>query len=114
MVCIFAAAQESVKRACFNTFWFSHHFFILFWGMLLIHGPRFWIWSAVPLVVYFVGRVQRARWTVDKVILEEVVIEPPNVVKLVLRNGHDVAGKYDLFRFDYPLPHMHYPRTRWP
>ena len=89
MVFMYSAAQESVKRGCFNSFWFSHHLFCVFWGCLLIHGPRFWYWSIVPLFAYFYGRVQRDRSQVDKVVLEEVVIEPPNVIKLVMRNQLD-------------------------
>lgn len=79
MIMMYSAGQESVKRGCFNSFWFSHHLFCVFWGCLLIHGPRFWYWSCVPLFAYFYGRIQRDRSQVDKVILEEVVIEPPNV-----------------------------------
>ena len=95
-----SAAQESVKRGCFNSFWFSHHLFCVFWGCLLIHGPRFWYWSIVPLFFYFYGRVQRDRSQVDKVILEEVVIEPPNVIKLVMRNQKIVAtGDRTLWKY---------------
>eukprot|EP01043_Picozoa_sp_COSAG02_P006397 COSAG02_NODE_181_length_30783_cov_53.060520_24_plen_1137_part_00 len=91
MICMYSAAQESVKRGCFNSFWFSHHLFCVFWGCLLIHGPRFWYWSVVPLFAYFHGRIQRDRSQVDKVVLEEVVIEPPNVIKIVMRNQLDQA-----------------------
>ena len=45
----YSAAQESVKRQCFNTFWFSHHLFYLFWGQLFIHGGVFWAWGCVPI-----------------------------------------------------------------
>jgi NADPH oxidase len=142
MVFIFSAAQESVKRACFNSFWFSHHLFVVFWLMLLIHGPRFWIWSCVPLVLYFFGRVKRASasfnkvrktpswprswanfsllwlcsyWNAwanlhllghltpfsPKVILEEVVIEPPNVIKLVMCNKYlSSTARHELFNYD--------------
>ena len=91
MVFMYSAAQESVKRDCFNSFWFSHHLFCVFWGCLLIHGPRFWYWSIVPLFAYFYGRIQRDRSQVDKVVLEEVVIEPPNVIKIVMRNRLEQA-----------------------
>ena len=105
MVCIFAAAQESVKRACFNTFWFSHHLFFLFWAQLLVHGGVFWIWSVLPVGMYIFGRVQRGRSTVQKVVLEEVVIEPPNVVKLVMCNKrNDATNQFQLFQYDSGAP----------
>ena len=57
-------------------------------------------WSIVPLFFYFYGRVQRDRSQVDKVILEEVVIEPPNVIKLVMRNQKIVAtGDRTLWKY---------------
>ena len=86
MVLMYSAGQESVKRDCFNAFWMSHHLFCVFWACLLIHGPIFYWFALAPLPLYFYGRIQRDRESVDKVYLEEVVIEPPNVIKLVMNN----------------------------
>jgi hypothetical protein len=101
MVLMYSAGQESVKRDCFNAFWMSHHLFCVFWACLLIHGPIFYWFALAPLPLYFYGRIQRDRESVDKVYLEEVVIEPPNVIKLVMNNrtvgnGDDrTLWKYD-------------------
>ena len=86
MVLMYAAAQESVKRDCFNSFWCSHHLFVVFWGALIIHGPIFYLFSIATLPLYFYGRYYRDKESTDKVVVEEVVIEPPGVIKIVMNN----------------------------
>ena len=54
-------------------------------------GNVFWFWSCVPLSMYFLGRLLRGRNTHLKATLEEVVIEPPNVIKLVIQNKYNQA-----------------------
>eukprot|EP01043_Picozoa_sp_COSAG02_P130359 COSAG02_NODE_68020_length_251_cov_1.026316_1_plen_60_part_10 len=52
------------------------------------------------MFAYFHGRIQRDRSQVDKVVLEEVVIEPPNVIKIVMRNRYDQAtGSRTLWKY---------------
>ena len=60
---IYSAATDVVRRALFRVFWLNHHWFVVFFGGLLIHGWEFWIWFLVisgPLyVAERVGRLCR-------------------------------------------------------
>merc|ERR1711916_425317 len=38
MVIMYSAAMSKVRKQCFELFWFSHHLFVVFFGILLIHG----------------------------------------------------------------------------
>lgn len=59
MFVIYTAANDEVKRAKFEIFWISHHFFALFYAALLLHGPVFYYWALIPIVLYLYER--RAR-----------------------------------------------------
>lgn len=59
MFFIFTAASDAVKRAQFEVFWFAHHFFGLYYVMLLLHGPVFYMWSLVPIALYAYERRRR-------------------------------------------------------
>jgi hypothetical protein len=61
MVIIYSGAQNRVKRAHYEIFFVSHHFFMLFFTMLLAHGPDFWAWSCIPVLLYTAERVYRSR-----------------------------------------------------
>ena len=97
-VLMYAAALENVRRACFNAFWFSHHLFVVFWACLLYHGPVFYIWSAFPLITYFASRVYRERAENTRVVVQEVVMLPPDMISLVMKNEGGEGG-YDMFEY---------------
>ena len=59
MIVIFSGAQDMVKRACYEIFWNSHHFFVLFFLCLLAHGRVFYQWLFVPLALYLAERIFR-------------------------------------------------------
>lgn len=51
MVLIYSSAVESVRRPYFEAFWFTHHLFIAWFILLIIHGSMstlepstFWAW----------------------------------------------------------------------
>jgi hypothetical protein len=53
MVLIYTSAMESVRRPYFEAFWFTHHLFIIWFGLLLAHGAMsnletttVWAWIA--------------------------------------------------------------------
>merc|ERR1711871_466146 len=99
MVVMYAAALETVRCDCFNCFWFSHHLFLVFWGCLLYHGPVFYIWSGIPLTAYFWSRYKRDQEIDCHVILQEMVLEPPNVVKLTMRN-EETDRRFDMWAYE--------------
>jgi NAD(P)H-flavin reductase len=99
MVIMYGAALETVRRDCFNAFWFSHHLFVVFWGCLLYHGPVFYIWSAFPLIAYFWSRYKRDKEIDCHVILQEMVLEPPDVIKLTMRN-EEADRRFDMWPYE--------------
>ena len=53
MVLIYASAVESVRRPYFETFWYTHHLFIVWLALLIPHGAAsqlepttLWAWIA--------------------------------------------------------------------
>ena len=46
-----------MKRSHYETFWNTHHFFVLFFTALLFHGSVWWMWAALPLGLYVFDRV---------------------------------------------------------
>merc|ERR1711988_1510132 len=53
------AAPEMMRRRAFNSFWFSHHLFVIYYALLIFHGPVFWKWLLVPGGLYFLERLLR-------------------------------------------------------
>ncbi len=53
-----AAIRRSGK---FELFHFSHLLYVGFFALLLWHGPVFWKWAAVPIVLFVIDRVARRR-----------------------------------------------------
>eukprot|EP00966_Prymnesium_polylepis_P286870 6626039-Prymnesium_polylepis.2 len=56
MFIIYCGAHEKVKRAHYETFWNTHHFFIIFFTALYFHGSVFWMWGLVTTVPYALDR----------------------------------------------------------
>jgi hypothetical protein len=61
---MYGASLNSVKRGHFEIFWYSHHLFILFFILLLLHGrtgfgPNFWKYFLVPGAIYIFERIYR-------------------------------------------------------
>ena len=56
MFWIYGAAPDHVKRANYYIFFSCHHWFTVFFLMLLLHGPIFWAWSLLPIVLYITER----------------------------------------------------------
>ncbi|KAJ1450860.1 hypothetical protein M885DRAFT_531291 [Pelagophyceae sp. CCMP2097] len=62
LVCLFAimtGAQDNVRRAKFEVFWWTHHVAAAFYGLLLLHGPVFYLWSLIPVSLYVYDRLKR-------------------------------------------------------
>ena len=61
LICILigTAAIDPVRRPNFNIFYITHHTFIIFFALLLAHGPRFWMYFIGPGVLYFLERAYR-------------------------------------------------------
>ncbi|XP_062182578.1 respiratory burst oxidase homolog protein B-like [Phragmites australis] len=78
----------------FNAFWYSHHFFVVVYALLIVHGHFLylthkwykrstWMYLAVPMVLYACERLTRAlRSSVRPVKILKVAVYPGNVLSL--------------------------------
>ncbi|PWA91859.1 respiratory burst oxidase [Artemisia annua] len=82
------------KLTGFNAFWYTHHLFIIVYGMLIVHGIKLyltkewykkttWMYLAVPILLYACERLTRAlRSSVKPVSILKVAVYPGNVLAL--------------------------------
>lgn len=61
MFVIYSAAPDVVRFSKYEIFFRSHHFFTLFFLSLFLHGPSFFYWTAVPVLLYIAERIMQTR-----------------------------------------------------
>jgi hypothetical protein len=96
MFFIFAAASDKIRHAHYEIFFSCHHWFVVFFSVLLLHGPIFYQWAFVPLSLYIWERISKqsrgaAAYYVNKVEWIEPVMavqfRPLNKLDFVHREG---------------------------
>ncbi|CAN1858527.1 Respiratory burst oxidase homolog protein B [Linum perenne] len=82
------------KMTGFNAFWYSHHLFVVVYGLFIVHGwylylskdwykKTTWMYVAVPMVLYACERLVRAfRSGYKSVKILKVAVYPGNVLAL--------------------------------
>ena len=103
MFFIFTAASDTVRYAHYEIFFSAHHWFVVYFICLLMHGPIYWKWAAVPLCLYLWERVmQETRgdrpYYVNKVEVRERGWEPSEE-RSDVRRAKRAAKKTRLLRF---------------
>ncbi|KNC49861.1 NADPH oxidase 5 [Thecamonas trahens ATCC 50062] len=103
MVLIYTTALEKVRRQCFELFWYTHHLFVIFFGLLIIHGTpsslqpnQFWGWFLLPGFLYCLERALRVvRGNFDTQIAH-IIQHPSSVIEiqLIKPSFRMVAGQY--------------------
>ncbi|KAI3882157.1 hypothetical protein MKX03_024400 [Papaver bracteatum] len=93
----------------YNTFWYSHHLFVIVYALLIVHGMTLyltkewynkttWMYLAIPVVLYTCERWTRAlRSSINPVKIRKIVIYPGNVLTLytsVPRGFRYKSGQY--------------------
>ncbi|XP_046846021.1 NADPH oxidase 5-like [Xenia sp. Carnegie-2017] len=72
----------------FEIFYWTHHLFIAFWILIILHAPNFWKWIIVPGILYIVERIIRLRWfnlaRYGRTFIEEGITLPSKVTHLVI------------------------------
>lgn len=54
-------SRPAVRRSGrFETFHGSHRLYFLWFPLMLVHGPTFWVWATAPLAGYVIERILRA------------------------------------------------------
>jgi len=84
MLFIYSAAAEEVKRGQFEIFWYNHHWFVLFFIMIFVHGhngigPNYWKYIVGPGSLYLFERMLRIYRASQKVVVLSVTLMKPNV-----------------------------------
>ena len=97
MIVIYPAAHDHVKRAHYETFWYSHHFFVLYFAALLLHGPVFYLWALFTVLPYAVDRLVRVFYRGGRrIALARVYFwgkpDRPDVITLQFDNAFNERG----------------------
>ncbi|XP_071788669.1 NADPH oxidase 5-like [Asterias amurensis] len=70
----------------FQVFYWTHLMYIFFWGLMLIHGPRFWYWFVVPGIIFILERISQLRLVrqaqFGKMYVEKADLMPSGVTHL--------------------------------
>ena len=77
MFFIYSAAPDVVRRSKYEVFFKSHHFFTLFYLALFLHGPSFFYWTCIPVLLYIYERyMQTTRGNRPYLLLKVEYIAP--------------------------------------
>lgn len=77
MFFIYSAAPDIVRRANFEIFFTSHHFFIIFYLFMFQHGPVFIYWTMVPVLLYLIERYLQTKRGNHAFVVTKVEWIPP-------------------------------------
>ncbi len=59
MFVIFSAAADIIRHTKYEIFFNAHHGFIVFYGIMFLHGPKFWMWGSIPVAFYLYDRYKQ-------------------------------------------------------
>eukprot|EP00004_Rigifila_ramosa_P028510 TRINITY_DN96_c0_g1_i1.p1 TRINITY_DN96_c0_g1~~TRINITY_DN96_c0_g1_i1.p1 ORF type:complete len:559 (-),score=135.11 TRINITY_DN96_c0_g1_i1:111-1748(-) len=89
MVFMYSTAYRALRRPYFEAFWYTHHLFIVYYAMLLIHGTAgyfepaaFWKWFAGPGALYALERLIRWYRGTKNTILVDAIAHKGDVVEI--------------------------------
>ena len=61
MYFIYSAAPDVVRHAKFEIFFYSHHMFTVFYLVMFLHGPVFFYWTCIPVLLYLFERYSQTK-----------------------------------------------------
>ncbi|CAB4066983.1 NOX5 [Lepeophtheirus salmonis] len=76
------------KGGYFEIFYWSHLLYILYWILLILHGPNFWKWFIFPAILFAAEKVYRVFNSLSqkgKTWVSTGIILPSKVVSLVIK-----------------------------
>jgi NADPH oxidase 5 len=108
-------SRERVRRSGhFEAFHFTHMLYFVWLGLMLVHGPVFWMWVVLPGVGYLVERIVRAGSRSQPTTLIEAKILPSGVTRLDIARPRGFAyhpGDYVFVRIPAIARHEWHPFT---
>jgi len=120
MVLMYSSAIRYIRSPMFNVFWYTHHLFILFFGILCFHGasgllepPTFWCWVIGPGVLYAIERTIRVLRGNQDTILQLAVAHPSKVLELQMKKStfNYKSGQYLFLNCPYIAGQEWHPFT---
>eukprot|EP01088_Endostelium_zonatum_P015651 TRINITY_DN3946_c0_g1_i1.p1 TRINITY_DN3946_c0_g1~~TRINITY_DN3946_c0_g1_i1.p1 ORF type:complete len:553 (+),score=54.50 TRINITY_DN3946_c0_g1_i1:88-1746(+) len=120
MVLMYTSAISNMRRKYFETFWYTHHLFIIYLIGLSIHGaqallefPTFWAWIILPLIAYMIERSIRILRGSQETILEVAIQHPSKVIELQMGKSsfRFKSGQYLFLNCPYLSEHEWHPFT---
>lgn len=90
VLCIMViCSQPFVRRGgSFEIFYWTHLLYVPFWMLVLLHGPNFWKWFTIPLLIYLAERAFRfisMRTGHGKTYISSGILLPSKVTHLVIK-----------------------------
>ena len=84
LLIIFFCALPCVRRnGYFEVFYWTHNLFVIWYILLILHGPVFWYWFIGPAFIYIIERILRSRFfklaRYGRTYIEEGIILPSKV-----------------------------------
>ncbi|NXE54404.1 NOX5 oxidase, partial [Casuarius casuarius] len=74
------------RRGHFKLFYWTHRCYVPVWALLLLHGPSFWKWFAVPGCLFALEKAAGlAAWRAGGLRIVEVDLLPSKVTHLVIK-----------------------------
>ena len=98
----------------FELFYFTHWLYLVWFGLLLLHGPVFYLWATVPLIGFALDWVLRRRSSAKatEVLLLEPLASRVTRVELARPEGFtQQAGDYAFLRIPELAKHEWHPFT---
>lgn len=94
MVLMYSSAIKYVRGPMFNVFWYTHHLFIIYFGLLCVHGASatlepasFWMYFVGPGFIYLIERSIRILRGSQNTILQLAVAHPSKVIELQMKKS---------------------------
>jgi len=85
------------KVGGFQLFWAAHKNWVIIFGLMLVHGPQFWIWFMWPLMLIICDRLLQRQRRKSTVRLQSAELLKANVMKLTFKQPRGFlyqAGHY--------------------
>jgi predicted ferric reductase len=88
MFFMYVTSVERFRVGNFNTFFATHHLFIVFYCFLFAHAPEFWCYSIAAVALYVVERLLRELRSKNTRVIEQVRVHPSDVLEIRFRRGN--------------------------
>ena len=89
MLLLHGATFRKLRHSNFEVFWYSHHLFVVYFGLLIGHGMQaileaagYWKWFVGPGTLYLLERIIRYTRAKQTTVIEKVRMHPSGVIEL--------------------------------